>query len=178
MQRTPTRAVSVQTKPRPSSGACEPPAWVQSCYHPILLPGDPLRGWGRVGSEGRNPRAPEQFSLTPLPPFLGTPPTQPSQPHPKPRGLYSGLGAPWGLRDLFAPAGEVNITVSTEALSSTEPCGNELPLVPAQGRVDTVIKPLLVQVRGLWRRKMGWIWELGANSPWGAGQEHPDMKPG
>lgn len=68
--------------------------------------------------------------------------------------------------------------MSTEALSSTEPCGNELPLVPAQGRVDTVIKPLLVQVRGLWRRKMGWIWEQGANSPWGAGQEHPDMKPG
>lgn len=47
---------------------------------------------------------------------------------------------------MFAPAGEVNITMSTEALSSTEPCGNELPLVPAQGRVDTVIKPLLVQV--------------------------------
>uniref|UniRef100_A0A8C3NEG7 Uncharacterized protein n=1 Tax=Geospiza parvula TaxID=87175 RepID=A0A8C3NEG7_GEOPR len=40
-------------------------------------------------------------------------------------------------------------------LSSTEPCGNELSLVPAQGRVDTVIKPLLVQVRGLGRRKMG-----------------------
>uniref|UniRef100_A0A8D2NL91 Alpha-macroglobulin-like TED domain-containing protein n=1 Tax=Zosterops lateralis melanops TaxID=1220523 RepID=A0A8D2NL91_ZOSLA len=79
---------------------------------------------------------------------------------------------------MFAPAGEVNITVSTEALSSTEPCGNELPLVPDQGRVDTVIKPLLVQVRGSWRRKMGWIWEHGANSPsWPVG-EHPDIKPG
>ncbi|NWZ45346.1 A2ML1 protein, partial [Brachypodius atriceps] len=58
----------------------------------------------------------------------------------------------WGVR--ATSLGEVNITVSTEALSSTEPCGDELPLVPAQGRVDTVIKPLLVQVRGLWRRKM------------------------
>ncbi|KAL2295136.1 LOW QUALITY PROTEIN: hypothetical protein Nmel_018289 [Mimus melanotis] len=106
-----------------------------------------FQGWGRVG---RNPRAPGLFSLPPLPPFLGTPnPTQPSQPHPKPRGLCSGLGAPWGLRAVFAPAGEVNITVSTEALSSTEPCGNELPLVPAQGRVDTVIKPLLVQPGGI-----------------------------
>lgn len=106
------------------------------------------------------------------------PPAQSSQPHPKPRGLCSSLGSPWGLKSMFAPAGEVNITVSTEALSSTEPCGNELPLVPDQGRVDTVIKPLLVQVRGSWRRKMGWIWEHGANSPsWPVG-EHPDIKPG
>ncbi|NXK69592.1 A2ML1 protein, partial [Sylvietta virens] len=53
----------------------------------------------------------------------------------------------WGVR--ATRLGEVNITVSTEALSSTEPCGNELPLVPAQGRVDTVIKPLLVQPGGI-----------------------------
>ncbi|NXX27095.1 A2ML1 protein, partial [Nicator chloris] len=53
----------------------------------------------------------------------------------------------WGVR--ATSLGEVNITVSTEALSSTEPCGNELPLVPAQGRVDTVIKPLLVQPGGI-----------------------------
>ncbi|XP_054252397.1 alpha-2-macroglobulin-like protein 1 [Indicator indicator] len=45
--------------------------------------------------------------------------------------------------------GEVNITVSTEALSSAELCGNELPVVPAQGAVDTVIKPLLVQPGGI-----------------------------
>ncbi|NXS94562.1 A2ML1 protein, partial [Jacana jacana] len=45
--------------------------------------------------------------------------------------------------------GEVNITVSTEALSSKELCGNEMPVVPAQGRVDTVIKPLLVQPGGI-----------------------------
>ncbi|XP_057244404.1 murinoglobulin-2-like [Malurus melanocephalus] len=50
---------------------------------------------------------------------------------------------------VFVPTGEVNVTVSTEALSSSEPCGNELPLVPAQGRVDTVIKPLLVQPGGI-----------------------------
>ncbi|NWZ86915.1 A2ML1 protein, partial [Poecile atricapillus] len=53
----------------------------------------------------------------------------------------------WGVR--ATSLGEVNITVSTEALSSTEPCGNELPLVPAQGHVDTVIKPLLVQPGGI-----------------------------
>ncbi|NXM97002.1 A2ML1 protein, partial [Sylvia borin] len=53
----------------------------------------------------------------------------------------------WGVR--ANSLGEVNITVTTEALSSTEPCGNELPLVPAQGRVDTVIKPLLVQPGGI-----------------------------
>ncbi|POI29560.1 hypothetical protein CIB84_006690, partial [Bambusicola thoracicus] len=45
--------------------------------------------------------------------------------------------------------GEVNITVSTEAISSEELCGNEEPVVPAQGRVDTVIKPLLVQPGGI-----------------------------
>ncbi|NWV71071.1 A2ML1 protein, partial [Malurus elegans] len=53
----------------------------------------------------------------------------------------------WGVR--ATSLGEVNVTVSTEALSSSEPCGNELPLVPAQGRVDTVIKPLLVQPGGI-----------------------------
>ncbi|NXY78530.1 A2ML1 protein, partial [Glareola pratincola] len=50
----------------------------------------------------------------------------------------------WGVR--ATNLGEVNITVSTEALGSKELCGNEMPVVPAQGRVDTVIKPLLVQV--------------------------------
>ncbi|OXB62495.1 UNVERIFIED_CONTAM: hypothetical protein H355_007659, partial [Colinus virginianus] len=45
--------------------------------------------------------------------------------------------------------GEVNITVSTEAIRSEELCGNEEPVVPAQGRVDTVIKPLLVQPGGI-----------------------------
>ncbi|NWH17594.1 A2ML1 protein, partial [Grus americana] len=53
----------------------------------------------------------------------------------------------WGMR--ATSLGEVNITVSTEALSSKELCGNEMPVVPAQGRVDTVIKPLLVQPGGI-----------------------------
>ncbi|KAM9255131.1 alpha-2-macroglobulin-like protein 1 [Cariama cristata] len=53
----------------------------------------------------------------------------------------------WGVR--ATSLGEVNITVSTEALSSKELCGNEMPMVPAQGRVDTMIKPLLVQPGGI-----------------------------
>ncbi|XP_075631402.1 alpha-2-macroglobulin-like protein 1 isoform X1 [Balearica regulorum gibbericeps] len=53
----------------------------------------------------------------------------------------------WGMR--ATSLGEVNITLSTEALSSKELCGNEMPVVPAQGRVDTVIKPLLVQPGGI-----------------------------
>ncbi|NXI35586.1 A2ML1 protein, partial [Galbula dea] len=53
----------------------------------------------------------------------------------------------WSVR--ATSLGEVNITISTEALSSKELCGNETPVVPAQGRVDTVIKPLLVQPGGI-----------------------------
>ncbi|XP_067397051.1 alpha-2-macroglobulin-like protein 1, partial [Emydura macquarii macquarii] len=49
--------------------------------------------------------------------------------------------------------GEVNVTVSTEALRTKELCGNELAVVPAQGRVDTVIKPLLVQPGGILEEK-------------------------
>uniref|UniRef100_K7FSP2 Alpha-2-macroglobulin like 1 n=1 Tax=Pelodiscus sinensis TaxID=13735 RepID=K7FSP2_PELSI len=45
--------------------------------------------------------------------------------------------------------GEVNFTVSTEALRTEELCGNELAVVPAQGRVDTVIQPLLVLPGGI-----------------------------
>ncbi|XP_044855601.1 alpha-2-macroglobulin-like protein 1 isoform X2 [Mauremys mutica] len=49
--------------------------------------------------------------------------------------------------------GEVNFTVSTEALHTEELCGTELAVVPAQGRVDTVIKPLLVQPGGILEEK-------------------------
>ncbi|XP_077662124.1 alpha-2-macroglobulin-like protein 1 [Eretmochelys imbricata] len=49
--------------------------------------------------------------------------------------------------------GEVNFTVSTEALHTEELCGNELAVVPAQGRMDTVIKPLLVQPGGILEEK-------------------------
>lgn len=67
------------------------------------------------------------------------------------------VGALWGLSAPLASAGEVNITVSTEALSSEELCGNEMPVVPAQGRMDTMIKPLLVQV-GCYGQ-VGWVWD-------------------
>ncbi|XP_034611571.1 alpha-2-macroglobulin-like protein 1 isoform X3 [Trachemys scripta elegans] len=49
--------------------------------------------------------------------------------------------------------GEVNVTVSTEALRTEELCGTEVAVVPAQGRVDTVIKPLLVQPGGILEEK-------------------------
>ncbi|KAM9112839.1 alpha-2-macroglobulin-like protein 1 [Pangshura tecta] len=49
--------------------------------------------------------------------------------------------------------GEVNFTVSAEALHTEELCGTELAVVPAQGRVDTVIKPLLVQPGGILEEK-------------------------
>lgn len=84
-----------------------------------------------------------------------------------------------GLSAPLASSGEVNITVSTEALSSKELCGNEMPVVPAQGSVDTVIKPLLVQVRWVMEKESG----MGLSSLWGTvgglgvGQ-HPDPSPG
>ncbi|XP_065433707.1 alpha-2-macroglobulin-like protein 1 isoform X2 [Chrysemys picta bellii] len=49
--------------------------------------------------------------------------------------------------------GEVNFTVSTEALRTEELCGNELAVVPAQGRVNTVINTLLVQPGGILEEK-------------------------
>ncbi|XP_025051669.1 alpha-2-macroglobulin-like protein 1 [Alligator sinensis] len=49
--------------------------------------------------------------------------------------------------------GEVNFTVSTEALHTQELCGNEVVIAPAQGRVDTVIKPLHVQPGGILEEK-------------------------
>ncbi|XP_067412400.1 alpha-2-macroglobulin-like protein 1 [Emydura macquarii macquarii] len=50
--------------------------------------------------------------------------------------------------------GEVNVTVSTKALRTKELCGNERAVVPAQGQVDTVIKPLLVQPGGILEEKL------------------------
>lgn len=84
-------------------------------------------------------------------------------------GCSAGWGALWELGPPFASAGEVNITVSTEAIKSEELCGNEEPVVPAQGRVDTVIKPLLVQVRWVMDEEGG----MGAEQPQGgAGGPH------
>ncbi|KAM5254683.1 alpha-2-macroglobulin isoform 4-T4 [Hipposideros larvatus] len=45
--------------------------------------------------------------------------------------------------------GNVNFTVSAEALDSQELCGTEVAVVPSYGRKDTIIKPLLVEPEGL-----------------------------
>uniref|UniRef100_H0UT45 Alpha-2-macroglobulin n=1 Tax=Cavia porcellus TaxID=10141 RepID=H0UT45_CAVPO len=45
--------------------------------------------------------------------------------------------------------GNVNFTVSAEALESSELCGNEKTVVPTYGKKDTIIKPLLVEPEGI-----------------------------
>ncbi|XP_036765797.2 alpha-2-macroglobulin [Manis pentadactyla] len=45
--------------------------------------------------------------------------------------------------------GNVNFTVSAEALESQELCGTEAAVVPEFGKKDTIIKPLLVEPEGL-----------------------------
>ncbi|XP_043935613.1 alpha-2-macroglobulin-like [Protopterus annectens] len=44
--------------------------------------------------------------------------------------------------------GEVNFTISAEAIHSDEYCGNEIVTVPQRGQKDIVIRPLLVQPEG------------------------------
>ncbi|XP_061104061.1 alpha-2-macroglobulin-like [Conger conger] len=44
--------------------------------------------------------------------------------------------------------GRVNITVSAEALNTEELCGNEVVTVPERGRIDTVVRTLLVEPEG------------------------------
>uniref|UniRef100_A0A6I8RH41 Pregnancy-zone protein n=1 Tax=Xenopus tropicalis TaxID=8364 RepID=A0A6I8RH41_XENTR len=53
----------------------------------------------------------------------------------------------WNLK--ASNLGEVNVTVKTEALDTQDLCNNEFPIVPKQGRSDTVVKPLLVQPGGV-----------------------------
>ncbi|XP_069836190.1 alpha-2-macroglobulin-like isoform X2 [Dendropsophus ebraccatus] len=53
----------------------------------------------------------------------------------------------WNLK--ATKLGEVNITVRTEAVDTKEFCGNEIPVVPKQGRSDTIVKTLLVQPGGI-----------------------------
>ena len=49
--------------------------------------------------------------------------------------------------DVFrVPAGQVELKVSAEALKTDVLCGNEVAVVPATGRTDTVIRTLLVEV--------------------------------
>ncbi|MEE6485823.1 hypothetical protein FKM82_014428, partial [Ascaphus truei] len=57
----------------------------------------------------------------------------------------------WSLT--AAKLGEVNITVQTEALDMRDLCHNEVPIVPKQGSIDTVIRPLLVQPGGVLEEK-------------------------
>ncbi|KAF1442706.1 Alpha-2-macroglobulin-like protein 1, partial [Spheniscus demersus] len=52
----------------------------------------------------------------------------------------------WSRCPTSASAGEVNVTVIAKALRSEKLCGSEMPMVPAQGRVDTETKLLMVQV--------------------------------
>ncbi|XP_044154020.1 LOW QUALITY PROTEIN: alpha-2-macroglobulin-like protein 1 [Bufo gargarizans] len=53
----------------------------------------------------------------------------------------------WNMK--AAKLGEVNITVRTEAVNTPDLCNNEVPLVPKQGNVDTVLKPLIVKPGGV-----------------------------
>ncbi|XP_073402565.1 alpha-2-macroglobulin-like protein 1 isoform X2 [Dendrobates tinctorius] len=53
----------------------------------------------------------------------------------------------WNVK--AAKLGEVNITVRTEAVNTPDLCNNEVPLVPKQGNVDTVIKPLIITPGGV-----------------------------
>lgn len=50
------------------------------------------------------------------------------------------------LRSPSASPGKVNVTVTAQALHSEELCNTEVPVVPAQGHVDTVTKLLAVEV--------------------------------
>ncbi|XP_045146453.1 alpha-2-macroglobulin isoform X2 [Echinops telfairi] len=45
--------------------------------------------------------------------------------------------------------GNMNFTVSAEALDSQELCGSEKTIVPKEGKKDTVVKPLLVEPEGI-----------------------------
>lgn len=50
------------------------------------------------------------------------------------------------LHSPYASPGKVNVTVTAQALRSQELCNTEVPMVLAQGHVDTVTKLLGVEV--------------------------------
>ncbi|NWI42828.1 A2MG protein, partial [Picathartes gymnocephalus] len=56
--------------------------------------------------------------------------------------------------------GQVEFSVTTEALQNQQPCGNSIVETPEQGRKDTVIRQLLVEVRGL----LIWVAQRSSNS--------------
>ncbi|KAM3913955.1 alpha-2-macroglobulin-like [Leptodactylus fuscus] len=57
----------------------------------------------------------------------------------------------WNLK--ASKLGEVNITVRTEAVDTQDFCGNEIPVVPKQGKTDTIVKKVLVQPGGVLEEK-------------------------
>ncbi|KAM3913954.1 alpha-2-macroglobulin-like [Leptodactylus fuscus] len=57
----------------------------------------------------------------------------------------------WNLK--ASKLGEVNITVRTEAVDTQELCDNEIPLVPKEGKTDTIVKAVLVQPGGILEEK-------------------------
>ncbi|XP_075204633.1 alpha-2-macroglobulin-like [Anomaloglossus baeobatrachus] len=57
----------------------------------------------------------------------------------------------WNLK--ASKLGEVNVTVKAEAVETKEFCGNEIPVVPNQGRTDTIVKTVLVQPGGVLEEK-------------------------
>ncbi|XP_073541265.1 alpha-2-macroglobulin-like [Phyllobates terribilis] len=57
----------------------------------------------------------------------------------------------WNLK--ASKLGEVNISVKTEVIDTKEFCRNEIPVVPKQGRTDTIVKKVLVQPGGVLEEK-------------------------
>ncbi|XP_066457061.1 alpha-2-macroglobulin-like [Eleutherodactylus coqui] len=57
----------------------------------------------------------------------------------------------WNLK--ASKLGKVNITVKTEAVDTKEFCGNEIVIVPKQGRTDSIVKTVLVQPGGVLEEK-------------------------
>uniref|UniRef100_A0A672V434 Alpha-2-macroglobulin n=1 Tax=Strigops habroptila TaxID=2489341 RepID=A0A672V434_STRHB len=53
--------------------------------------------------------------------------------------------------------GQVEFSVSTEALQNKQPCGNAIVETPEKGRKDTVIRQLLVEVCGLWEGRTDYL---------------------
>ncbi|XP_042307565.1 alpha-2-macroglobulin-like isoform X2 [Sceloporus undulatus] len=85
------------------------------------------------------------ISLAPSPDFIASPKQKEEQSYclcPNKTKTVSWTVTPKSL-------GELNFTLSVEAVHSDEFCGNELPEVPTKGRKDTVTRSLLVEPEGL-----------------------------
>lgn len=60
--------------------------------------------------------------------------------------VYDGGGERSSIQSVCVHTGKVNLKVSAEALKTDVLCGNEVAAVPDAGRVDTVVRTLLVEV--------------------------------